>query len=476
MNRSTVSDQTFGPARAAPHLGMTQAGGSGAKAAEVATAPLLLALFIFSILPPIYFHLGETRLSPTRIVLLVLFLPLAFRLFSGTAGRLRAIDILLFLFSGWMVITILYSNGIARIPLAVSTLMEMLGGYLVGRTLVRNATDYRIFLRHLVFILLVLLPFSVLEHFTNVNLLQKVFDPIFNVLQKPLSQSWRNGFSRVMSGFEHPILYGLFCAMTVAPIYYFYKDNPSRAICYTAIAVAMTYMSLSSAPLIAVLICLLLITWDHVTGSRWKLLVWIAVSLFVFLSVASNRGPLVIMIDYLTFNPHTAWTRIWTFNYGSIQVMEHPFFGMGVFEDWPRPRGLTPSVDNFWLLVAMRHGLVGFILLALALVFGMRAVIRAKISDRTLHAWRTGYVVALVGLYFSLATVHMWGDTSAFIMCFIGAGMWFCTAETSSTEVEALAPAEVRPISHTTTISSLGDFKRSLPTTRFARNHTRKRE
>ena len=132
-------------------------------------------LFVISILPPIYFHLGDTRLSLTRLFLLLSFLPLAFRLFSGKVGKVQGIDILLILFCGWLGITILYHEGIDRIPLAGISVVELLGGYLVGRTLITNATDYRLFLRYLMWAQLFLLPFAILEFFTNINLLHDIF-------------------------------------------------------------------------------------------------------------------------------------------------------------------------------------------------------------------------------------------------------------------------------------------------------------
>jgi hypothetical protein len=419
-------------------------------------------VFVISILPPVYFHLGETRLSLTRIFLLLTFIPLGFRLLSGKAGPLRAIDIFLILFSAWMAVTILLHQGMSRIPLAGISVVELLGGYLVGRTLITNAIDYRLFLRYLFLAQLILTPFALLEFFTNINLLHDFFSILFETFEKSPSQTWRNGYARVISGFEHPILYGLFCSIMVAPFFYLYRDRPVKALCFAALPIGMTYMSLSSAPLISIGLCVVLIAWDYATKSSWKPLLWMVGLIYVFLSVASNRGPVIILIDTLTFDPHTAWTRIWTFRYGSAEVMRNPIFGIGFTTDWARPSWLTPSVDNFWLLIAMRHGLTGFILLGLALGTGLWAILRVKTLNHTLTLWRKGYVIALVGLYFSLATVHIWGDTSSLIMCFIGAGMWLCTPGAVMTD-QVTSPLEP---------PSQGRKTRALPNTRFAENYT----
>jgi hypothetical protein len=443
---------------------------------------VLLLLFVFSVLLPIYFYLGETRLSLTRIFLLIMSIPLAVRLFTGAAGPLRLVDILMLVFSGWVAIVILYHEGVGRIPFAGITTVETTGGYLVGRTLIRNATDYRNFLRYLLISQLILLPFAILEFFTNINLLQDFFEPLFHTYEKSGSQTWRNGFARVMSGFEHPILFGLFCAITVAPFFYSRKSMPFAALFLSALPFGMTYLSLSSAPLLAAGLCMLLIMWDYASGGRWKPLLWVTGFLYVFLSIASDRGPIIILIDNLTFSAHTAWTRIWIYTYGSAEVMKHPFLGMGLDSEWERPSWLTGSVDNFWLVIAMRYGLPGIILLALALITGMREMIKAKgLSDDNKNI-RTGHVIALVSLYFALATVHIWGEISSFFMCFIGAGIWIGSAGST-----VAANPDYRAASHATRskpdnsgqlfqpgpVVATGQRSGGLPASRYAPTHRR---
>jgi hypothetical protein len=447
-----------------------------------ATAPWLLLLFVFSVLLPIYFYLGETRLSLARIFLLAMSIPLAVRLFTGAAGRLLPIDILMFIFSGWVTIVILYQEGIGRIPFAGITSVETVGGYLVGRTLIRNATDYRNFLRYLFISQLILLPFAILEFFTNINILQNIFRPLFYVYEKSDSQTWRNGFARVMSGFEHPILFGLFCAITVAPFFYSRKSRTLVALYLSALPFGMTYLSLSSAPLLAAGLCVLLIAWDYVSGGRWKLLLFLAGFVYLFLIIVSSRGPIVILIDNLTFSAHTAWTRIWIYTYGSAEVLRHPFLGMGIDFEWQRPPWLTGSVDNFWLLTAMRYGLPGIILLALSLIMGMREMIKAKGLSSDNKNIRTGHVIALVSLYFALATVHIWGDISSFFMCFIGAGVWLGSAgntaaakpdQSGGSPAARTKPDDSEPLFQHRPVVVTGQRSGALPASRFANTHHR---
>ena len=52
-------------------------------------------------------------------------------------------------------------------PRATIMVVEMFGGYLVGRMLIRNRIDHRNYFRFLTLVFLVLLPFVVLEMLTG---------------------------------------------------------------------------------------------------------------------------------------------------------------------------------------------------------------------------------------------------------------------------------------------------------------------
>ena len=63
-----------------------------ASVAQPASSGVLLALFFLVILLPINPVLGTLRLTPSRIYLIILFIPFAWRLASGKAGRLTWVD------------------------------------------------------------------------------------------------------------------------------------------------------------------------------------------------------------------------------------------------------------------------------------------------------------------------------------------------------------------------------------------------
>ena len=404
-----------GPARAPQARACT-------TAAE-ATAAGLLLVFIVAMMFPINLHLGELRLTPVRIVLLLAVVPMAVRLAAGRAGPITAVDWFMAGHAAWIWISLMTNHGLPRLPYAGVTALELFGGYLIGRTLIRSAFDYRLMFRYLLWALLACGPFVLVEFLTDRQYLQEIFRPFLDVFTKPDSSYGRLGFHRVMAGFEHPILFGLFCSMAVANVFYLYRHAPFWRWALLAYVGFLTFTSLSSAPLLSLALQLGLIAWGHISNARWRMLALGLILAYVTVDLLSNRTPVTLVIHYLTFSPGTGWTRIHIWNYGIEEVWRHPLFGIGL-NDWARPFWLTYSVDNFWLLTAMRYGIPGFVFLAAAIGLTLYRVSTANGLDAEARAIRLGYLITMVGLFVTLATVHIWGAVSVFVMAYIGAGNW----------------------------------------------------
>lgn len=394
---------------------------------DSATAAALLALFIATLVIPIYFHIGTLRFSPVRVLLLMLVVPLALRLLSGKAGRLRLADLLIGLHCLWIGLALVVNDGVQRIPFAGITVVELGGGYLVGRVLVRNRADYRVFLGAFIATLLFLLPFAVVEFLTDRQYLQVIADLIADTFEKPESSRPRWGLHRTMAGFEHPILYGLYCSIAVGHVLYLWQRALWQRLAMVGAVSFMVLMSLSAAPMLAVMLQLGLAGWDKVSGAKWKLAILLAIAGYFVLDLLSNRSPIEVIISYLTFSAETGYTRILIFEYGIQSVWANPVFGIAL-GDWERPHWLTGSVDNFWLLTAMRYGIPAFVLIVAAIIAGTRDIIAARNVDEEVLAYRIGYLISLGGVLLTLVTVHMWGAVSVFVMMLLGAGMWFADA------------------------------------------------
>jgi hypothetical protein len=103
--------------------------------------------------------------------------------------------------------------------------------------------------------------------------------------------------------------------------------------------------------------------------------------------------------------------------------MRNPLFGTG-FGDWQRATWMSDSIDNFWLLVAVRYGLPAFICLAAAMLLVMRALGRIDIDDAYVSRCRSGLLVSLAGLVFAACTVHYWNAIYCWLLFLLGSGMW----------------------------------------------------
>ena len=410
--------RTSGRARAdRPQAAAAAAAGSG-----------LLLLFMISLLIPVRFTVLGLLLTPDRLLLLIVFVPLALRLISGKAGGIRPVDAFVLLYCIWVGIALLVVHGTSHIPFIGITIIELFGGYLVGRTIVRSQTDYRTFFRYFFWGLLFLLPFVLIEQVTRRLVISELLGTVFTT-PGYVNYDQRMGMNRVQAVFEHPILFGMFCSVGIANFYYLYRRTEfKKSILLTAFGIFMTFMSVSSSALLSIILQVGMIIWDKMTNSKWTLFVGLVVAAYFLVDILSNRTPVQVLISYATLNSGSAGMRLVIWEYGSASVAKHPVFGIGL-NDWERIWWLhSPSVDNFWLLNAMRYGLPAVLFLMTGIGFSLWGILRRRdLSDEDADC-RTGYMVAAVALFFTLCTVHVWGPTSVFVMFYIGAGVWLAEA------------------------------------------------
>ncbi|MEI4488213.1 hypothetical protein V8J36_18625 [Frigidibacter sp. MR17.14] len=415
-------------------------GAALAAAIEKGSAPALLILFLFTVLMPIRFSVGGTVLSPIRVYLLIAILPCAIQVFSGRLGRVMLVDWLFLAYGFWLFMSLVITTSGGRIPFAGITAVELVGGYFVGRFLVRTETDYRRMIRFVVIAIACLMPFAVYESFTGKLVIPDLLRPVFDTPYRGRSAYGRWGLERVYGVFEHPILWGLFCSMPLANAVMLSRGKISKMIPGAGLAIYGTFISLSSAPLLSIMLQVMMLAWGFVMRGRWKLLLILTGAAYVVIDMLSNRTPVTLLIGTLTFNPGTGYTRIAIFDYAWAGVKTSPWIGLG-FQDWDRPGWLTTSVDNFWLMIAVRCGIVGAGLLMAAFLMHLVLLSRAKIADPGLKALRVGHGIVVVGVAFTLATVYMWGAISVFVMFYLGAGAWLYTQDHNHSDAQT-APVE----------------------------------
>jgi hypothetical protein len=149
-----------------------------------------------------------------------------------------------------------------------------------------------------------------------------------------------------------------------------------------------------------------------------------------------------------------------------INVWGSPIFGIGLNE-WVRPFFMrSGSIDNFWLVNAVRYGIPGFLFLILGYLPTLWWIGRRNFdADQRLWLLRRAWMFTFAGLTLTLCTVHVWTSIYSFVFFLFGAGMWFLTTQVSPNQQTA-EPFEQPPrklISNRSSLKRtlLADMKRS---------------
>lgn len=408
----------------------------------------LVGLFLLSVILPVGVNVGPLYLTGTRIFLIIAILPLGFNLLKGRYGPLLPTDLLFGLHFMWIIIALWMNNPDQVVQNAGSTGVELLGGYLLGRACIRNKDSFLALVRMLVALAIICLPAAIAEAITGTSVLIAVTQQI-PWISAPLDLAIdrRLGLERVQLGFEHPIHWGLFCSVSTALCFVGLKGQTGPIIRFllTALICASALLAFSSGAILAIALQIGLVAWAAVfshNSKRWVILLVLAMACYGVVDLLSNRSPLQVFMSYATFSAESAYWRSTIFQWGMVNVWANPVFGLGL-GDWVRPIWMhISSVDNFWLLVAMRYGLPGFLFLAIGYAYALWRIGCSDLEvDTTLWALRRAWMFCFVGLTFTLATVHVWGSIFALVFFLFGAGMWFLSDDTAGETGPAERPA-----------------------------------
>lgn len=424
--------------------------------------PLPVALYLLIVIMPVRFNVGPLLLTGLRLYLILLILPLFFRLLSGRMGGLFAIDIFFILHIIWMTIALYVNNPDMAVTQFGSVGVEFLGGYLLGRAYITTPEAFSALCRWVVMIVACTLPFAIAESITGrpviIEAIQKI-PGVFSV--GDTNNPPRMGLERAQVVFAHPIHYGLFCSIALSLAFVALRGQISTFQRYVLACIVSVagFLALSSGALIAMILQFYLILWASLLDKikwRWWLLLGLAIFSYIVIDILSNRTPVQVFFTYATFSAHNAYWRGIIFEWGMKNVWSNPIFGIGM-NDWIRPWYMfSGSMDNFWLVMAVRYGILGFLLIAAGFALGVFQVMRRNFdTDPMLLNFRRAWVFTFFGLSFVLSTVHVWTNIYSFVFFLFGAGIWFITVTPQSEE--------------NTRIEQKSEERAPLPYTRFTK-------
>lgn len=406
-----------------------------ASSPRVFGVPVPIAIFFVAMMLPtaVSVNLGGLRLSVYRVVLIVMILPMLVSLVSGRKGRMHIFDLLVFAHCGWAIIALTKWGGVAQgIESGGIYLVEFAGPYLLSRLYIRSYEDFAAVARAYVVLVVATLVFTIPEALTGVHILH---DGISGAVGGPMAPfiEPRMGLERTFGPFDHPILYGVFCASAFSLAYFVLAER--RLMNFKGMAYVMgvglaTFMSASGGPYLVLMMQAFVGAWERVLGKvkgRWAALFSMFALAYIFIDLFSTKTPFHVFVNNFTFSKESAYNRILLFEYGSAEVARHPILGIGL-GDWERPAWMSDSMDNFWLVTAVRYGLPALFLL-LGLLFGLvwMAGRRKGLPPewrRARHAW----AFTLFGISVAAATVHLWNALFVLFLFLIGAGAWLLDA------------------------------------------------
>ena len=409
------------------NAGAMQAEAGGGEAGASRYAKWVIAIFFVTLFIPGYAQIG-IRMTPYRLFLILMAIPMVLRIRSDRSLRITSVDVFMFLAILWITLSLVVNHGTARLVYAGSMFLELFCGYLLGRAFIRSEADYRFFFKCLLLTLVAFAPFALLELTGQQRVLRDLASAALAQPEITSHDQIRFGLMRVMLSFEHALHFGTFCAIGFANAFYLNSTSFLRRYLACAFILFMSLLPLSSSAILIMILQIGMIGYDRTFAflkDRWVILaVVILAGVLSFHAIVGRSIPDYI-VNELIISPDGGKARLEQFEYAIQEVYRNPIFGLGL-NDWRRPfwRGHA-SLDNFWLVIAMQSGVPALLFLVSGFLIHLLKVVSAKDLSPG-EAWiRTGYVIALASILLVLVTYHIWGVIAVFVLLYVGAGAWF---------------------------------------------------
>lgn len=373
-----------------------------------------------------YASFSDLVIFPYRLFL-IFCIPWLFREIANGNMKLGYVDILTGAMLYWILFSLTISEGIGKaLSNGGASVVDIGAAYFIGRCCVNSFDKSDRYLRamapaYLVGGITVLIE-TVSGHYIFRPLLAKILSvPLQGLIFT--STTLRFGLVRGTGLFPHPILGGIQLA-GLLPLFVLCA-MPFRARIVGIFASILAIATVSSSALLFFVIAAALIVYEFVgkivVDLTWSRLIWgIAIILFV-LQIFTKGGLVGVTVNFLTFDKDTAYYRVLIWHFGSMTVASHPWVGIG-FGSWERPVWMTPSIDNYWLYIAMNYGLpealMRFIVPISAVFIASRASNGAKLHERRIIL---GYSITVAVTTVMGFTVSYWGVTQSWYFFLIGA-------------------------------------------------------
>lgn len=398
------------------------------KAIKQAPWPVLLLVLSFLCPTELSVYVAGARLPPHRALLLVLIPFALLHLVSRRGVKVQGFDVALLAFAVWMLFSFIYHHGFGDgLQTGGALALDGFGSYLIARSYVRSERDF-IAVASLLFLAAavsaaIALPEMLTSQFYVHDFLRDLTGYVH-----PTGVEKRLGLTRAFGTFDHPIHLGTFCAAGLALAVYASRTKVAGWIRGLIIPMC-AFTGLSSAPILCIGLQAGLMGLERTTRrlkDRVMIGLGVVIALFAGVSLVATRSLFAIIATGFTIDSWTGYYRLMIWESGLNNVWANPILGIGM-NDWERPIWMySPTVDAFWLVIAMRSGLPALILLIGGLLFLARGgAKRLRRGEKEHLQLARGWLISLAALILVGCTVHYWNVLFAFFFFFIGLGAWF---------------------------------------------------
>ncbi len=300
--------------------------------------------------------------------------------------------------------------------------------YLFGRSFFRTSLDVRRFLYRIAPLLLAVALVMVAESVSHRYLFRPAVSAITGYSpEAALNRIYeiRVGLLRATGPFLHPIAAGLFFG-SLTPLFVA-ADLPKRRwlglfACFGGI------FGWSSAGIVAIFGGIALCIYEALQKRLrigWAPLLGTLFVVAVLIEVLSQGGFVKFAIRYAALNPQTGYFRLLIWDYGTASVAKSPWIGIGLFNSYERPAWMhSDSVDNYWLLQALRYGVPCSIMMLLGTLLNMfklgLAPRKPELGSLKGRRMAVGVVISLSTMIISLLTSAPWGADMAWLIVLVG--------------------------------------------------------
>lgn len=409
---------------------------------------ILAVLFVISIFIPVEFFVmaGTVRIETYRVIL-ALTLIYAFFNFRTVLKRADLTDVLLL---GLIVLAFasFWVNHSLQKAIESTGLysLETLGAFYLAKLFITTPERfYRINLAFIWMLVALTLP-AIYEAISHHRILHEWAERITGHLSidyRLYTEYYlRGSIMRATSVFAHPILYGTLAALFFPfAILLFWRQQKLRQFAMIVGLSISMLTTLSSAPLLSLIFqgfTVLLVKFWHTARRFWVALFFSGLAIAMLIQALSNRGFFGILISYLTFNPNTGYFRMLQWEYSMDDILSHPILGIA-HNDWTRPYWkdwMGDSIDSFWLLVTLQHGIFAFILLLTACFYAVFSVLNQVHRQHENIKWMvTAWTLSFMSLILIGFTVDYFDKLQPMFFFTLGAMSWakyYLTPETPS--------------------------------------------